>query len=583
MSAQHFDVVVVGSGFGGAVCAYRLAEAGQRVCVLERGKAYPPNSFPRTQHGMSRNFWDPSEGRFGMFNVWSFKGIEALVSAGLGGGSLIYANVLLRKPREWFVQQQAHAKGVERWPIGYDDLAPHYDRVEVALGAQPYPFHVAPYDATLKTRALEKAANALGLCWELPNLAVTFAATAGGHPVPGEPIEEPPGQQNLHGRTRYTCRLCGECDIGCNYGSKNTLDYNYLTRAKHAGADLRTLAEVQTFAPRPGGGFTVGYVQHEPAEEPGRPHGRRAVEVTADRLVLSAGALGSTYLLLKNRRRFPALSEKLGAGFCGNGDLLTFAVKCFEEREGERVPYDLGPTYGPVITSTVRVADAVEENGRCPPPGPAGPGRGFYVQDAGYPAFVTWLIETVNVGTIRRLLRFAVRWGRLRLGRDPSADFSAEIAEFLGECALSRSSLPLLGMGRDVPDGTFTLGKDGYLECDWTFETSRTYFKRVRDTMEAITRAFGGRFVPNPTYRLSRVITVHPLGGCPMGATVEEGVVDPFCEVFNYPGLYVADGSVMPGPVGPNPALTIAALADRTADRILGLPPRPAGRPTASP
>ena len=556
MATEHVDVVVVGSGFGGSVATYRLADAGLRVVLLERGRAYPPGSFPRTQHEMTRSFWNPASDRFGMFNVWSFDGIEALVSAGLGGGSLIYANVLLRKPPEWFVAQEAYGGVEERWPIRYEDLEPHYDRVEPMLGAQRFPFDVAPYSAARKTRALKEAAERLGLDWTLPPLAVTFG-NDGEAPVPGEPIREP--FPNLHGRTRYTCRLCGECDVGCNYGSKNSLDYNYLSAAQRAGADVRTLSEVRTFEPRPGGGFTVRYVRHEPGED-GRPPREYPVELTADRLVLSAGTLGSTFLLLKNRAAFPHLSGRLGDRFCGNGDLLSFAMRCTEDDEGGRRTRDLGPTFGPVITSTIRVPDTRD----------GGDGRGFYVQDAGFPAFVTWLVEASDVGgTVRRLLRLAGRRIRARLRRDPRTDITAEIARALGACDLSASSLPLLGMGRDVPDGRLYLDTDDHLACTWSIGSSRPFFERVRGTMADVAAAWGGAFVPNPTYRISRVITVHPLGGCPMGSGPEHGVVDAYGEAFGHPGLYVADGSVMPGPVGPNPALTIAALADRTADRIL--------------
>lgn len=556
MANEHVDAVVIGSGFGGSVSAYRLAEAGLQVVLLERGRAYPPGSFPRTQHEMTQSFWNPGDDRFGMFNVWSFEGIEALVSAGLGGGSLIYANVLIRKPREWFVEQEQYANIEERWPITYDDLAPHYDKVEAMLGAQRFPFDVAPYSDARKTRALKEAAEELDLEWTLPNLAVTFG-NEGEMPVPGEPIKEE--VPNLHGRTRTTCHLCGECDIGCNTGSKNTLDYNYLSAAQRAGADIRTLSEVRTFEPREGGGYTIRYVHHRPGQD-GEPSRQEAVTITADRLVLSAGTLGSSFLLLKNRDAFPNLSDRLGERFCGNGDLLSFAMKCADEDESGRRPRDLGPTYGPVITSTVRVPDTQD----------GGDGRGFYIQDAGFPAFVTWLVEATNVGgTVRRVLRLASSRLRARLGRAPRTDITAEVAAALGDCEISTSSLPLLGMGRDTPDGRFYLEDDDHLACTWSMETSLPFFERVRSTMADIAKAWGGTFVPNPTYRLSRVITVHPLGGCPMAESPEYGVVDSYGEVFGYPGFYVADGSVMPGPVGPNPALTIAALADRTADRIL--------------
>ncbi len=126
---DDFDVVVIGSGFGGSVSAYELASRGLRVCLLERGKAFPPGSFARTPSEMAHNLWDPSEGLHGMFNVWSFKGIDALTASGLGGGSLIYANVLLRKDPSWFVQHHPYRKDVtEKWPICYEDLEPHYSR-----------------------------------------------------------------------------------------------------------------------------------------------------------------------------------------------------------------------------------------------------------------------------------------------------------------------------------------------------------------------------------------------------------------------------------------------------------------------
>jgi cholesterol oxidase len=124
----HFDAIVVGSGFGGAVMTYRLSEAGMSVCLLERGRAYPPGSFPRSPWEMGRNFWDPSEGLHGLFDVWSFRGLGGIVASGLGGGSLLWSNVVLRKDRSTFVQEEG-----EYWPIGYDDLVPHYERHEAML------------------------------------------------------------------------------------------------------------------------------------------------------------------------------------------------------------------------------------------------------------------------------------------------------------------------------------------------------------------------------------------------------------------------------------------------------------------
>jgi cholesterol oxidase len=559
VSDMHFDAVVVGSGFGGSVSAYRFAEAGKSVCVLERGKPYPPGSFPRSPRALSQAFWDPSEGLYGMFNLWSFRGIGALVSSGLGGGSLIYANVLLRKDEKWFVQEDLASGGYEHWPVSRADLDPHYDRAERMLNAQRYPFDHPPFDETPKTAAFEEAAGKLGREFLLPPLAVTFA-NDGEAPVPGEPIREE--HPNLHGRTRYTCRLVGECDIGCNYGSKNTLDYNYLSAAKRLGAELRTRCEVRSFAPREGGGYVVRFVEHDPADE-GRKidtHSssvRPEREVTCDRLVLSAGTLGSTYLLLRNRDAFPGLSGQLGTRFGGNGDLLTFALKA---RHPDGSPRIVDPGYGPVITSAIRMPDALD----------GGEGRGFYVEDAGYPEFLSWVIHaTQGPGALWRWRRVAARILFSLLRRQPEVDLSAEVASLLSDTGVSAGSLPLLGMGRDIPDGRMTLN-DGKLDVDWVKGKSGPFFDRMRDFSRDIAGALGAQFKSNPTWYLNRVVTVHALGGCPMGRSPEEGVVDEWGEVFGYPGFTIADGSVMPGPVGPNPSLTIAALADRFADRATG-------------
>jgi cholesterol oxidase len=547
----HFDAVVVGSGFGGSVLAYRLAAAGKSVCVLERGKPYPPGSFPRGPRELSKAFWDPSRGLYGLFNLWSFKGIGAVVSSGLGGGSLIYANVLLRKPPEWFVQEDLANGGYESWPVTYEQLEPHYVRAETMLNGQEYPFA----DSTPKTVAFREAGDKLRREFMLPKLAVTFA-NKDEEPAVGVPIREE--HPNLHGVPRYTCRLVGECDIGCNFGAKNTLDLNYLSEATRLGAEIWTLREVRSFAPREGGGYLVRYVEHDPADE-GReidtkdPHVRPLRELTCDRLVLAAGTLGSTFLLLKSRAAFPGLSPRLGSRFGGNGDLLTFAL-------GARRP--LQPSFGPVITSALRVPDQLD----------GGEGRGFYVEDAGYPDFASWLVQaTQGVGMVWRFRQVAARIIIGLLRRTPEVDLSAEVAQLLSDTRLAAGSLPLLGMGRDIPDGNMALTRDGkQLQVDWVKGKSGPFFDRLGDFSEDIAKTMGAKFKRNPTWYLGRLITVHPLGGCPMGRNPEEGVVDSYGEVFGFPGFTIADGSIMPGPVGPNPSLTIAALADRFADRATG-------------
>jgi cholesterol oxidase len=562
----HFDAVIVGSGFGGSVMAARLAEAGMKVCLLERGKPYPPNSFPRDPAGMKDNFWDPSKGLYGLYNVWSFEHIDSLISAGLGGGSLIYANVLLRKDEAWF--SEVNKDGSEwRWPLTRAELDPHYDEVERRIGIQKYPIGLQPYDRTRKTVEMKEAAAVLraageDVTYDLAPLAVTFH-NEGQPAIPGEPVIEE--HRNLHDRTRYTCRLCGECDAGCNFGSKNTLDFTYLSAAKRAGADIRTLADVQSFRPRGGerGGYEVVYSKLDTAAP--RTAATPRVTLTCDHLVLSAGTFGSTYLLLRNRRGLPGLSETIGSRFCGNGDLLSFAMNAKKKNEnGEETGREMNPSYGPVITSYIRMGDELD--------GPGHTGRGFYLEDAGYPSFLNWLVETANRwALVKRTAKFG--WRRLLnvLRIQPDTNLGEEISAVLGPCSVSSTSLPMLGMGRDFPDGQ--IGYDEKNDCltnNWRMKGSEAYFDRLRGVMKAVSKHWTARFFDNPIWWLGkRVITVHPLGGCPMGRHAGEGVVSPMGEVFNCPGLYVADGSVLPGPVGANPALTIAALSDRFADGII--------------
>jgi cholesterol oxidase len=388
---------------------------------------------------------------------------------------------------------------------------------------------------------------------------VTFA-NRDGEPALGEPIVG--GPADLHGRTRLTCRLCGECNVGCNFGSKNTLDFTYLSDAvlRH-GAVIRTRCEVTSFAPREAGGYSVDYVDHsEAVEGEKRAEPLRARTVTADRLVLAAGVFGTTYLLLKHRTAFPGLSSALGTRFCGNGDLLTIARECKEEVGGRRRPRIVDPGYGPVITSTIRVPDAAE----------GGPGRAYYIQDGGHPQIVNWIAETsYQLGIFRRALRFAVRLARLWFRFIRRSDIGREISDLIGPAELSSSSLPLFSMGRDTPDGKMTLTEDGYLDVDWQKRRSDPLFSAIRGRAKEIARALDGTFMDNPPWHLSRVITVHPLGGCPMGRDERQGVVDSYGRVFNHPGLLIVDGSILPGPVGPNPSNTIAAVAHRAAERLI--------------
>lgn len=575
MNDTHFNAVIIGSGFGGSVMAYRLAEAGLRVCLLERGKAYPPFSFPRAPFKLRNNFWDPSEGLYGMYDVWSFKGSGGLVSSGLGGGSLIYANIIIRKDEKWFVKEDLNNGGYEDWVVTREELDPYYDLVDEMMNVQKYPLHLPPYDKTRKTLAMIEAAAKLkqqcpkeSIDWLPLNLAVSFRQRHVGDPdnpddrnnppVVGEPIFEEEHKKNYHGKTRYTCVLCGECDLGCNTGSKNTLDYTYITAAYHKGAEIRPLCEVKSFAPNSSGkGYTVTYVNHDPDNPDIAPQHI----ITCDRLIISAGTFGSPYLLFKNLEKFPNISKKLGSRFCVNGDLLSFIVNSQEKKDGKCVPRTLDPNFGPVITSAIRLGDTLD--------GLGDQGRGFYVEDGGNPYLLSWGAELTGFfNLLRRSAHFGKMFLKYRLGFIKDANLDAEIAALIGDCALSKSSLPVLTMGRDIPNGNLSF--DGkYLDCDWRIKKSQQYYDRVARIVKGIADALGAEYMDNPSYEyFQQVLTAHPLGGCPMGSDKNTSVVNSYGEVFDYPGLYVMDGSIMPGPVGPNPSMTIAAVSERAAEHI---------------
>lgn len=480
--------------------------------------------------------------------------MEAIVASGLGGGSLIYANVLLRKPERWFMTP-LRTGGFRPWPITRADLDPHYDAVEKMMGVQCYPAEDLPFSQTPKMREFSSAAEQLRLTVQRPPLAVTFKAPGADKPFPGQVFDVE--MKNLHRTARTTCRLCGECDIGCNDGSKNSLDFTYLSAAEAKGAEIRVRCEARTISPCSSGGYEVTYIER-PIDAAGAPLPARSHTVAADRVILAAGTLGSTFLLLANQTRLPGLSTRLGHGFCGNGDMLSFATRARGPRGNPRL---LFPSRGPVITTTLHTD--LED-----------PRDAFFLQDAGFPNFASWLVDSLDSSSnLRRIGKAARRFIRDRLTRMPPGQIGSRLAGLLPDEGGSAATMPLLAMGMDMPEGrmglTYVNGRPR-LTLTWPKRGSADYFRLLRRTSRRIAHVMGADYSPNPLqHLLGQLVTVHPLGGCAIGRDPNEGVVDEHCQVFGHPGLFVVDGSVMPGPVGPNPSLTIAAIADRAATHLL--------------
>lgn len=557
------DYLVIGSGFGGSVMAAKLAEDARAkglcrpVTLFERGKSYPPGAFPRTPDGFATNFWDPSAGLHGLFNVWSFTNIDAIVSSGLGG-SLIYANVMLEKPEDWFTQPIPDGTGEETWSFSSADLAPHYEAVKTFLQVQTLPDELVP-ESPKTTRFLNASGGVSA------PLAVRFH-DADGVAAVGAPLVKEPYGSIFGSSRRTTCRMIGECDIGCNEGAKSSMDHTYLSKAHDDGASIHTRTEVRGIHRISTSGpyrFTVSYVRH-PTWAEGTPTDTRNLElhsIEAKRVILAAGALGSTYLMLKNREclSMPLDAQtRVGQRFSGNGDLLGLAIPAHRGT-------DFAATRGPVITAYRRYESDVDSS-RAGRPAHIR----MYLQDGGVPAIVLWVLKAVDApGVFGRLVKGGATylWQRKRGTNDN--DVSNELSQIFGRSSALARSLPILGMGADVPDGVLSINGRGILENSWSSESSQPHLIEVRRQMNALMQALGAKFKIRSSRPANRVVTVHPLGGCPADTTACEGVVDPYGRVRGVPGLWITDGSVMPGPVGANPSLTIAAFAHRAGTELL--------------
>jgi cholesterol oxidase len=521
-----FDAIVVGSGFGGAVTACRLAEKGLSVLVLERGRRWDPADYPR---GASANLiWDQNQPQLlnGWIDLRLFKGMAVAQGAGVGGGSLIYANVSVEAKREQFE---------EGWPpeITYDELRPYYDRVGRMLNVQTVPEN----QLTERYKIVKEGAEKLGYAARfrpLP-LAVTFDPEwHWGQKDPTSP-EHSKKWINAQGQEQGTCVHCGNCCVGCSHKAKNVLDLNYIPWAEKHGAEVRPLHLVTRIEPEDGG-YRVHFDRIE--------HGRRvAGSELGKRLILSAGSLGSTELLLRARdqhKTLPRISRLLGRRWSSNGDFLTPAF------HGQR---RVSPTRGPTITCAIDFLDGSED------------GVKFFIEDGGWP--------DVAAGQLGKGLKFPTPSERWEI-------VLSAMGQLLRMCDPQAEVMPWFAQGVDGADGRLYLGRVWWapwrreLNLKWRIKKSRKVIQAIVAMHKRLAEATGGKaHVPEGWSLFESLITPHPLGGCKLGKSRRDGVVDHGGNVFGYPGLYVADGAIIPRPIGLNPSRTIAALAERISELIV--------------
>jgi cholesterol oxidase len=513
-----YDVVVVGSGFGGGVTACRLAEAGWHVCVLERGRRFEPSDFPERPEQAPRLFFHRRANPGGMYDLRLMRDVAVLCAAGVGGGSLVYANVQLRAPREVFE---------EGWPdaIDHEALAPYYARTEGALEPR-----LTPDEPPLrKLPAFAAVGERAGMRAERLPLAVHFG----------------PDRDNPFGGARQQgCTNLARCNIGCPRLAKNTIDLTYLARAEQQGTHVMPLHEAHRIEPpeHDGGRWRVGFR---------RLDGHGAGSVSAPVVVLAAGTLGSTRLLLNNRSRLPRLSGALGSRFSGNGDVLAagFAPRLPELQRSEM-------HIGPVMTTRFDHSDR----------------GGFMLADGALPESFSGLLDVVRGANAltgwRRHLLLRLRSLATHVGLSDRQVSPRSVR--LARRAPITDSLVFLMMGRDAADGRMRLTRlFGQLDIRWEHGASRELFDRMRAAATELARhAEADPYFALEGGPLGRYVTVHPLGGCPMADDPERGVVDDRGRVYGYRNLLVADGSVVPTALGVNPSKTIAALAERSVEAL---------------
>ncbi len=527
MEQKVYDYVVIGSGFGGSVSAMRLTEKGYSVLLLERGKRYKDSDFPKTNWNIWKWLWFPSLGCYGIFEMDFLNGGIAMRGSGVGGGSLMYANVLLEPDERLFEAPSWHH--LADWK---KTLRPHYDTAKRMLGVAANP-RLTKSDQVLQAIARERGAEA------------SFRPTEVGVFFGEENVTVPDPYFGGQGPERTGCNFCGGCMVGCRYNAKNTLVKNYLYFAEKQGAEVVAEAKVVdirplTFDPS-GARYEVIYRKSTGWTI------KRPKSVLARNVIVSAGTLGTLELLFRCRdltRSLPRLSPRLGDLVRSNSENLQGAISRDKDTDYSK---------GIAISSIIRA----DEDTYIEP-----------VRFSDGSSFINLLTAPLADSQHIPIRILQTIWGILR---HPIDFLYAKIfAPWARRVTILLMMQPLeellrIRLGRSF----FTLFRRGLV---FRAEEGQQFPKGPASS-NAVTRQFAGKVngIPQSTFLDSLLkfpITAHLMGGVPFGRNAEEGVIGLDFQVHNYPGLYVVDGTVMPGNPGVNPSLTITALAEYAMSQV---------------